>query len=264
MRDDRRMTILRLDPRLAIVWRSPDALQLGAERPRVVLDPVGEREERMLAALRFGVPPESLAAAGRCSAAAARAFLRRVAPAIERAPDPPVAAHLRVRSARSEEIVATARSLGLVGSPSSRPRVGVVVADHAVPLAAYRDWVRDGLPHFAVVFGDETVTVGPLVVPGASGCLRCADLARRDADAAWPAIASQLITMHAAAADDAVVRTEALCAATRLAAAVSRGITGVEAAPGRRFRRGGGREEVRIVPHPECGCMLDLQSPLAA
>jgi hypothetical protein len=34
--------------------------------------------------------------------------------------------------------------------------------------------------------------VGPLVIPGETSCLSCADLHRSDRDAAWPAIAAQL------------------------------------------------------------------------
>ena len=34
--------------------------------------------------------------------------------------------------------------------------------------------------------------VGPLVIPGVTSCLGCADLHRRDRDAAWPAVAAQL------------------------------------------------------------------------
>jgi bacteriocin biosynthesis cyclodehydratase domain-containing protein len=46
--------------------------------------------------------------------------------------------------------------------------------------------------HLAVRVRDGTGLVGPLVVPGATSCLNCADLHRRDRDAAWPAVAAQL------------------------------------------------------------------------
>ncbi len=39
---------------------------------------------------------------------------------------------------------------------------------------------------------DGTGLVGPLVIPGMTSCLRCADLHRSDRDAAWPAVAAQL------------------------------------------------------------------------
>ena len=43
----------------------------------------------------------------------------------------------------------------------------------------------------------ETGVVGPLVIPGATSCLRCADLHRRDADARWPRLAAQLVSAQA-------------------------------------------------------------------
>ncbi len=50
----------------------------------------------------------------------------------------------------------------------------------------------DGLAHLvAAVEGTHSV-IGPLVLPGISSCLRCADLHRQDRDPAWPAIAVQL------------------------------------------------------------------------
>src|SRR3712207_7110553 len=58
------------------------------------------------------------------------------------------------------------------------------------PLAA--DLQRRGVPHLVATVRGETGVVGPLVVPGATGCLRCADLHRRDRDPRWPALAAQL------------------------------------------------------------------------
>ena len=48
------------------------------------------------------------------------------------------------------------------------------------------------MPHLPVRVRDGTGLVGPLVIPGVTSCLRCADLYRSDRDAAWPAVASQL------------------------------------------------------------------------
>ena len=38
----------------------------------------------------------------------------------------------------------------------------------------------------------DAAWVGPLVVPGRTSCLRCADLSRRDADPHWPLVLAQL------------------------------------------------------------------------
>jgi bacteriocin biosynthesis cyclodehydratase domain-containing protein len=60
----------------------------------------------------------------------------------------------------------------------------------ADPLA--RGLSRGGVPHLVATVRGETGVVGPLVVPGATSCLHCADLHRRDADPAWPEMAAQL------------------------------------------------------------------------
>lgn len=55
-----------------------------------------------------------------------------------------------------------------------------------------RDLQREGIAHLPVRVRDGTGLVGPLVIPGVTSCLRCADLHRSDRDPAWPAIAAQL------------------------------------------------------------------------
>ena len=56
---------------------------------------------------------------------------------------------------------------------------------------------RSGVPHLVATVRGETGVVGPFVVPGATSCLRCADLHRRDADPRWPALAAQLTATEA-------------------------------------------------------------------
>ena len=51
---------------------------------------------------------------------------------------------------------------------------------------------RSGVPHLVATVRGQTGIVGPLVVPGSTSCLRCADLHRRDADPRWPTLAAQL------------------------------------------------------------------------
>ncbi len=55
----------------------------------------------------------------------------------------------------------------------------------------------EGGAHLVATVRGETGVVGPLVVPGATSCLRCADLHRRDADARWPRLAAQLVSAEA-------------------------------------------------------------------
>ena len=57
---------------------------------------------------------------------------------------------------------------------------------------------------------DGAGLVGPLVIPGVTSCLRCADLHRSDRDAAWPAVAAQLRDTVGTADRATVLATAAL------------------------------------------------------
>lgn len=69
----------------------------------------------------------------------------------------------------------------------------VVLTDALVPdpdrVAALTETAT---PHVLARFRDGTGIVGPLVVPGLTSCLRCADLQRCDRDECWPQLAVQL------------------------------------------------------------------------
>jgi bacteriocin biosynthesis cyclodehydratase domain-containing protein len=69
----------------------------------------------------------------------------------------------------------------------------VVLSDFlAVDPHLLRELHRERIPHLPVYVRDGTGLVGPLVIPGMTSCLGCADLYRSDRDAAWPAVAAQL------------------------------------------------------------------------
>ena len=76
-------------------------------------------------------------------------------------------------------------------------------------------WQRAGTPHLVATVREETGVVGPLVLPGVSSCLRCAEAWRRDDDPAWPRLAAQL-----AAADPSPSGATITCLLTALTAAV--------------------------------------------
>jgi hypothetical protein len=78
----------------------------------------------------------------------------------------------------------------------------------------------DGLAHLSAQVRDAHAVIGPLVVPGVTSCLRCADLHRTDRDPSWPLIAVQLgsLPRHRIAADAALcVATAGLAASQALA-----------------------------------------------
>lgn len=101
----------------------------------------------------------------------------------------------------------------------------VVLSDYLVAdPQVVRDLHDARVPHLPVRIRDGTGLVGPLVIPGLTSCLQCADLHRSDRDAAWPAVAAQL--RHAVGnADRATVLATAALAlneVTRVIEAVSR------------------------------------------
>ena len=73
-----------------------------------------------------------------------------------------------------------------------------------------RDLHAARVPHLPVRVRDGTGLVGPLVIPGVTSCLRCADLHRSDRDAAWPAVAAQLRDTVGSADRATVLATAAL------------------------------------------------------
>ncbi|HZU48433.1 MAG TPA: cyclodehydratase [Mycobacterium sp.] len=87
----------------------------------------------------------------------------------------------------------------------------VVLSDYLVAdPRMLRDLHSDGVPHLPVRVRDGVGLVGPLVIPGMTSCLRCADLHRRDRDAAWPAVAAQLRDTVGAADPATLMATAAL------------------------------------------------------
>ncbi|OBK36572.1 cyclodehydratase [Mycobacterium sp. 1245111.1] len=69
----------------------------------------------------------------------------------------------------------------------------VVLSDNLVAdPRILRELHAHGVAHLAVRVRDGIGLVGPLVVPGVTSCLHCADLHRRDRDAAWPTVVAQL------------------------------------------------------------------------
>lgn len=195
-----RCMVLKLAAGVPVVWRTPQSVQLGVQRPLVVLDDVSVGHERMLAALVAGVSPsgwQMLASEAGLDAAEAGALLAALSPALEQ-PVPLPAATGRVLvvgdTALGREIAAQLADTGRLTSPDAddEPTLVVLVADWVVSPDDHGAWLRRDIAHLPVVASDGGVTIGPFVEPGQGPCLYCLHLARADADPAWPAIATQL------------------------------------------------------------------------
>jgi bacteriocin biosynthesis cyclodehydratase domain-containing protein len=270
----------RLDPALPLVWRSPDELQLGGVHPVAVIADPRPFETGLLTALAAGASRETLTTIGAALDADrgdVADLLERLAPALlpEAASAAPERAATIAIDGEPDRAAALAGLLSRLGhrgvrAPAAAPAVAldavVLIASRVVSPAAHLPWLAADVPHLAVVFDERGAEVGPFVRPGAGPCLRCVHLARRDADAAWPAIAAQLavappppraprveheaLALAASVVDDLVRfgRTQLDDAAVLVSAASARDL----------------RTAPRpVAPHPECGCRAPAGSATA-
>lgn len=254
------MTI-RIDPRWPVVWRDPFTIQIGIDPARVVIDDVGPTEERMLAALAVGVTRAGLAVVAETEAHLVDAFLDVITPALMA----PTARYTGATVAISGDGMFADQCARLVGEAGvrvvraagpallvdTRPDLAVIVGRSVFPPEAHAIWLRRDVPHLPVLFTESAVHLGPTVEPGTSACLVCVELRRRDADAAWPAIATQLLG-RAVRAEPPTLATEAAAAAARMV--LERLEAGHGGRPGLRISIQGERSILRWEPHPDCGC----------
>jgi hypothetical protein len=93
---------------------------------------------------------------------------------------------------RSHHVGGRQSGLGGAVDPPASPHLVVLAAMGAIRADSGEPWLRRGIPHLPLVVQAHRVQVGPLITSGAGPCLSCMDLHRRDRDAAWPALLSQL------------------------------------------------------------------------
>jgi bacteriocin biosynthesis cyclodehydratase domain-containing protein len=186
-----------------------------------------------------GLPGESV---GERRDTAARQLVRRSAPG----PAPGAAKHAR-------------------SSPGGEPPLSLVIVAPRDGLAAYapdpaeaEPWVTTGTPHLYAGVIEATGLVGPLVLPGGTGCSGCASRARADHDPGWPRMLAQWRSGRAARVVPACDLTLAGVVAGLAAAHALSFLDGeLPASTGARWEVSSPLLEwrsERIAPHPDCSC----------
>lgn len=140
--------------------------------------------------------------------------------------------------------------------PSNRGPDLLVLADCLMPPPELiRQLMFERQPHLPVRFRDGIGIVGPLVLPGRTSCLHCADLHRADLDSYWPRVANQLIGRKQRADPVSVHATAAFATAQVLRIVQRRG----ERPP--LWQRAieldlvtGATSSRMWLPHPRCDC----------
>ncbi len=265
---------LQLDPRFPRVWRSPTELQFGVERRMLVLHDVTNAEERLIAALEAGVTRGGLAALARNAGASVDevdVLLLRLRPVLrERSGAKRVAPRAIAVDGHGPTAARIAHLLGASGfhvtsdiADVDRVSAAVVVANFAVRPDRYARWLRRDVPHLAVVFGDRSATIGPLVEPGAGPCLGCCDRVRTEADPAWLALATQLSPRESHVQTPLVSTAVAALAARMLVTRMSTGSRRFQSAGVRYDAASGATTVVEFRQHEECGCRAPRGSATA-
>lgn len=139
---------------------------------------------------------------------------------------------------------------------STAPDLVVLAHDREPPRCVADSHMRDGVAHVWAWVREVVGVVGPFVVPGVTGCLRCADQRRAEVDPAW-------LTLL----ESAAVRQPVVPACDPLLAALVGAWTASEVtvwASGLRPQtldaiievpQGfGDVDRQSLQPHPQCGC----------
>jgi bacteriocin biosynthesis cyclodehydratase domain-containing protein len=253
--------IVRLNPDIPLVWRSPDTLQAGVDRPLAVIPGMTAALERVVYALRCGIPEEGARRLAEDSGAprdAVDALVETLRPAFLGARMPgtlPGVVLFDGDGPTTERMLRLMTELGIRPCPpDGEPALAVIVTHYATEPERHGRWLRRDIPHLPVVYGDAEVRIGPLVEPGTGPCLSCLEHHRIDADPAWAAIAIQLLHRRAATETDrnsiivAAFVTAAVDAFLRTGAnPLSAASLVVDAASGALSRRD-------HLPHAGCGC----------
>lgn len=223
-----------LDPALPVLLRPDGAVQVGWNPRRAVLvrPPRGLTPTALATLLRSMYAPVELAELRRRAAEAGLdddtlltdliTQLVTAGVATERPNRPGTrSASIRIhgRGPLSDVLADALRCSGARIRHSSHGNVAVTSAGTDLVVLAdtlvadprlVRDLHRSGVPHLPVRVRDGSGLVGPLVIPGVTSCLGCADLHRSDRDAAWPALAAQLRDTVGSADRATVLGTAAL------------------------------------------------------
>ena len=154
--------------------------------------------------------------------------------------------HVRVR-----------RSRHFVQPEGDAVALTVVVADGPEPDRLVPDLLLDtAAPHLLVRCSGDEAVVGPLVVPRTTSCVRCADLARRDADPRWPSLLAQLTRLRIAPSPTLLAWASVTAAVQALAFVGGEGAETL----GHTLELGAGQHTLRLRPwpvHPDCPCRWD-------
>lgn len=144
--------------------------------------------------------------------------------------------------------------------PEARADLVIFIGHYLIDSLLFDDLLRNDVPHLAVTLCDSRASIGPLVEPGKTPCLRCIKLHQTDVDPAWPMLGAQLRDLEA----EEIHPEESSLAS--LAASLTLGLV-LSHIGGNSDNHRGLSAEISLsdflpaartwAPHPDCGCWLE-------
>lgn len=252
--------LLRINPALSLVWRTTESVQIGIPSAIAIVDSAENLELDTIELLRRGVRQQQLEKFRRSrrepdAKARIDTVLAALAPALlspyELNPQPLPPVHVSGESRIRGPIEDALRVIGVALAPENEAEVIILAAHFVVAPARYRSLLASDQPHLPVVFSDNDVQVGPLVIPGKTACLYCVERQRLDDDSAWGYVVPQLQRRRASAAQGVLIAA----AATEITWALTASHSVVS--QGQRIQlisRHGQRQTLSAKVHPMCAC----------
>ncbi len=240
-------TRYRIRPGYVAVRRDETRLQIGIDPPRRAIVQDGVEVRRLLTDLAAGraVEPDHLP--GRhAMQQLGNAGLLMVA---DHSEPPP-----RIAFDGPPALVSAAQAL--TGPAATVPEIVVLLSEGPLDRERADEMVREGRAHLVVESGPDAWSVGPLVVPGVTACLRCVDATLAEEDDRRAVVVRQLLGTEVP--PDALLRALALSWAVRDARTYLAGRTPVSWSTSAILTRDDEPATRQWLRHPYCGCAWDL------
>lgn len=158
-----------------------------------------------------------------------------------------------------ERLAECARDLSLFpATASSAAPENKVIAVSVGPVQAERvqEWLSRDIAHLFIDNPDgAAITIGPLVIPGKSPCLRCVSMSRDENNEAWKEVSWHLATSVASEVPVSIAHHVAGLAALEILHFIDTGTSTLIGASHRvDYHNPRGSERNIFTRHPGCGC----------
>lgn len=146
---------------------------------------------------------------------------------------------------------------GGVGPSSAPPDLSVVLSLGPLRREVLDGFLQAGAAHLPVAGTASSWEIGPLVVPGQTACVRCADLALADVEPRRAIVVDQLARSSSPMPVDPLAQTLALSLAAREVLAFVDGDLPSTWSASLTVPAGGLPSRQEFLRHPLCGCAWD-------